>query len=350
MIAALRLPTRRIAFAVALSVLAHAAIIWLPQVQLPHHDLPPLPLTAKLEAPRKSEPKPVAVKPHKKQQRTSSPKPPASSPTAYSEPTAPADIVPDAPPPPAAEPAAVAETPGIAETAPAVDGAASVVAEAPVAANPLPRQALLTFAVYKGLDNFKIGEVQHQLEISGDEYTLYAVTQTVGLAKLFKNLQVIQISRGKTDWQGLHPESFEEERIEGGNKQSLNAAFDRPLQKLRFSHGGETALPPDAQDILSIFYQLTQLPMNRETIPIFVSNGKKLEKYEFKIDAEEEITTPMGKLRSLPLRKLHAPNEDGFEIWLGLEYQLLPIKIRIIERSGEAAGEIVISSIRIAGS
>ncbi|TXT25918.1 MAG: hypothetical protein FD134_793 [Gallionellaceae bacterium] len=350
MIAALRLPTRRIAFAVALSVLAHAAIIWLPQVPLPHPDLPPLPLTAKLEVLQKSESKPVAVKPRKKQQRASNPKPPASTPAAYNEPTAPADIVPDAPPSPPAEPAAAVETPDLAETAPVVDGAASVVAAAPVAANPLPRQALLTFAVYKGLDNFKIGEVQHQLEIGGDEYTLYAVTQTVGLAKLFKNLQIVQISRGKTDWQGLHPEHFEEERIEGGNKQSLHAAFDHPSQKLRFSHGGETALPPDAQDILSIFYQLTQLPMNRETIPIFVSNGKKLEKYEFKIDAEEEITTPMGKLRSLPLRKLHAPNEDGFEIWLGLEYQLLPIKIRVIERSGEAAGEIVISSIRIAGS
>lgn len=350
MIAALRIPARRIAFAVALSVLAHAAILWLPRVQLPHHDQPPLPLTAKLEALQKAEPKTVIAEPRKKQKRTQSPKPPTQTPAAYNEPSAPADIVPDAPPPPVAEAAAVAETPDIAEAAPAVDAVPVEAADAPMATALLPKQALLTFAVYKGLDHFMIGEVQHQLEIGGDGYTLYAVTRTVGLAKLFKDLQIIQISRGKTGRQGLRPEVFEEERIEGGSKQSLNAAFDWPLQKLRFSHGGETTLPPDAQDILSIFYQLAQLPMNRETIPIFVSNGKKLEKYEFKIEAEEEITTPMGKLRSLPLRKLHAPNEDGFEIWLGLEYQLLPIKIRIIERSGEAAGEIVISSIRIADS
>ena len=357
MIATLRTPARRIALAVALSVLAHAVVLWLPQVQLPHRESLSLqPLSAKLEALHKLEPKPVAIKPAPKLKRA---KPPISKPPAPSEPP-PAAATPEAPSLPA-NTVAAAEAPSVAEAAPppeaapptepappAAATASTAAEEEPEAANSLPRQALLTFAVYKGLDKFRIGEVQHQLEISGDAYTLYAVTQTVGLARMIKNLQIIQISRGKTGKHGLQPEKFEEERISGSSRQTLGAVFDWPSQKMHFSHGGEAALPAEAQDILSIFYQLSQLPLNREIVPVYVSKGKKLEKYELKVNAEEEIATPMGKLRTLPLHKLHAPGEDGFEIWLGLEYRLLPVKIRIIERSGEAAGEIVISGIQIA--
>ena len=224
----------------------------------------------------------------------------------------------------------------------------ATIAEEQEAAHPLPKHAQLTFYVYKGLDNFQIGTIKHQLEINGNEYTLRAVTRTIGLAKLFKNYQLTQTSRGKADKKGLQPETFEEEKINDNDKQNIKATFDWSSQKLRFSQGGETALPAGAQDMLSIFYQLSQLPMNRETIPLAVSNGKKLEKYEFGVGPEEEITTPMGKLHALHLRKLHAKGEGGLEIWLGLEYRLLPVKYLLIEPSGEVAGEIVISDIRVA--
>jgi hypothetical protein len=36
------------------------------------------------------------------------------------------------------------------------------------------------------------------------------------------------------------------------------------------------------------------------------------------------------------------------EIWLGLEYRMLPVKVRYIERSGDVAAEAVISDIRVA--
>ncbi len=216
------------------------------------------------------------------------------------------------------------------------------------AANPLPLHAQLTFVVNKGLGGFKIGEVKHQIEISGDEYVLESVTKTTGLASWIKSYLLTQTSRGKAGKQGLQPESFEEEKIMSDGRQSLKANFDWLSRKLRFSHGGETALPADTQDILSIFYQLSQLPLDQEIVPLFVSNGKKLEKYNFEVGAEEEIITPIGKLRTLPLRKLHARNEEGFEVWLGLEYRLLPVRIRPIERSGEVVGEVVITDIRIA--
>jgi len=52
--------------------------------------------------------------------------------------------------------------------------------------------------------------------------------------------------------------------------------------------------------------------------------------------------------RSLPLRKIHAQGEAYFEIWLGLEYRLLPVKFRQIDSSDEVTDEFVIADIRAA--
>ncbi|MBI5437136.1 MAG: DUF3108 domain-containing protein [Nitrosomonadales bacterium] len=347
-------PDRRIALAVALSALIHAAIMWLPQVHLPHTEILLPPLTAKLEPLPKPAAKPLP-KPAPKPRRASPSKLATKPASRVKEPNNTIAGTPE----PASLPA-IEAVPDIA-AASAVEAVSAVAAvsaeeaqpaatmvEEPEAAYPLPRHAQLAFSVYKGLDNFQIGTLNQQLEISGDEYTLKAVTKTMGLAKLFKNYQLTQTSHGKSGKQGLQPETFEEEKINDNDKQNIKATFDWMSQKLLFSQGGETALPAGAQDMLSIFYHLSQLPMNREIIPLAVSNGKKLEKYELGVGPEEEIITPMGKLRALHLRKLHAKGESGFEIWLGLEYRLLPVKYLLIEPSDEVAGEIVITSIRTA--
>ncbi len=333
--------TRLIALAFAFSVLLHSAALWLPQVQVqvPHNEALPPPLMAKLEPLPQRAANP-APKPAATPKRAVPPEPEVESASPAPEP-APASAVEEE----ASSVAAIPET--IPASAVAAESA-EVAVENTVATHPLPRHAQLTFAVYQGLNGFRIGEVKHQLEINGDEYTLESVTRTTGLAKLFKNYRLTQTSRGKVGQQGLQPGTYEEEKIMSGSKQNRGASFDWPSQIMRFSHGGETALPADAQDILSIFYQLSQLSLDREIIALTVSNGKKLEIYELEIGAEEEISTPLGHLRTLHLRKLHKQGENGFEIWLGLEYRLLPVKYSLIEPSGEVAGEVVISDIRVA--
>lgn len=100
--------------------------------------------------------------------------------------------------------------------------------------------------------------------------------------------------------------------------------------------------------MLSFTYQLSQLPMKGEYFPLPVSDGSTLETYEIEIGQKEDITTPMGKLRTQRLRKMHNRSEAYFEIWLGLEHRLLPVKIRQIDRDGQIVGEMVVSDIRVA--
>jgi hypothetical protein len=45
---------------------------------------------------------------------------------------------------------------------------------------------------------------------------------------------------------------------------------------------------------------------------------------------------------------MHAQGEAYFEIWLGLEYRLLPVKFSQVDSSGKVTEEFVISGIRAA--
>ena len=88
--------------------------------------------------------------------------------------------------------------------------------------------------------------------------------------------------------------------------------------------------------------------MDSEIIPLTVSDGMQLEDYRVEVGSTEDIDTPMGSLRALHLRKMHPQNEPYFEIWLGLEYRMLPLKFREVDGSGGVTEEFVISDIRAA--
>ncbi|MCX7193806.1 MAG: DUF3108 domain-containing protein [Proteobacteria bacterium] len=318
--------TRPVVIAIALSLLLHAVLLFGPNlITLAPVETALPPLTAKLEPLPKTTVKP-APKPraHAKQKPVLSPALPAPA----SQPEPPPEVV----------------APPVEEVQPA---ATEIAHEAAKPVHPLPRHAQLTFTAYKGT-NIRVGEARHRLEIRDDNsYTLQVGMNTTGIASLFKTFELNQQSSGHVGAQGLQPDEFTENKLTSKGRQTLSAKFNRDNKQLEFSGGNSTALPEQAQDILSFLYQFSQMQLDQTTLPMHVSNGRKLESYQLEVGSEEDIQTPLGKLRALPLRKLHAPGEEGLEIWLGMEYRLLPVKIIQIDRNGEIAGELVISDIRV---
>lgn len=319
-------PVTRAAFAIGLSLLLHALVMFAPLVQLKPAETPLPPLMAKLEPLPKITPAP---KPAKK----SAPPKPAPPVQPWPEEAATAPATP------------VAEEEAQIDEAPPDNTVAETSAQPRI---PLPRQAKLTFSVYQGNGGLKLGENIQRLEIDAGNYVLSSETQTTGLASIFKTFLMTQVSQGKADTQGLHPQRFSEARKQSQGTQDVSAEFDFAAHKIHFSDGGSANLPDNTQDFLSFLYQLSQLTLaGREIVPIDISNGKKLEHYELEIGAEETIDTPLGKLRALPLRKIHQPGEEGLIVWLGLEYRLLPIKVQQIDRADKVQGEMRVSEIRV---
>lgn len=339
MIALPQTASGRIALAIALSLLVHALLLFAPLVKLTPSEPPLPPLTAQLEplpaiavAPRPKRP----VKPRPKP----SPKPkPAEAPvvTPVTEPTPDTPSAATLPPePPAPETSSVPE-PSIAQPV-----------EPAKPAHPLPRHAQLTFIAFQGT-SFEIGEVHHRLELrANNSYSITVGINTTGIASVFKRYDAMQLSSGTMTPQGLRPNEFSDVKTTSKGTENYFARFDWEAKILSFIDDTQTALPEQAQDGVSFLYQLSQLPLDQGVVPMYISNGRKLERYELAIGEEELVETRMGKLRGLPLRKVHGPGEEGLDIWLGLEYRLLPIMVRQIDRSGNIAGELRVSDIRVA--
>lgn len=353
--AALAIPPRRLSFAVAVSLMLHGLVLWLPKVELPSFEPEMQPLVAKLEPLPKTSAKLARPKPKPK----AVPKPPVipepevvataeiplaeSAPVAASTPVAAEEIV-AASTPVAAQELATASAP--AETAP--QAVASEATPPEPQRPPLPKRARLKFNIHKGQDGFKLGESIHELEVEDGRYTLKASVQTTGLASLLKSYRMVQTSIGSATQQTLRPESFSEEVTDSGGVRSHSAAFDWGTHTLRFSQGGEVTLPAQAQDILSILYQFPPMRQREEVVTINISTGKRFEKYNFEVVFEEPLGTPMGTLQTVHFRKQHPPGKEGLEIWFAQEYRLFPVKMRYIEPDGSIAAEAVITDIRVA--
>ena len=303
-----RIPTSRIIFAIVISLLIHASIIYLLDIQPTPEKLLLPPLTVKLQPLPKSTARPAEIP--ERVSRASKPDESSSE-------------------KPIVQPL---------ETMKEMEKSANIYL--------FPKHLTLSFDVYEGGGILRIAVIRHQLEVNSEIYTLNAVKQSAGFLGLYDGDGFTQVSQGKIDKQGLHPDTFIEEKVTGGRKLRTKTVFDWVGHTLHFSTGGETVLTTGAQDILSFMYQFSQLPMLNEIVSLSISNGVHLDEYKFEIGHAEDVISPIGNLRARHLRKMHAPSEPYFEIWLAEEYRLLPVKFRQIDSAGHVSEELIITDIR----
>lgn len=222
-------------------------------------------------------------------------------------------------------------------------------AEAPAAVPPAPtfpfalvwpRRGGIVFQVTRGEDGFIVGRSEHRWVHDGTTYTLHTVTETVGLAALFRPAQVVQESRGIFVATGLQPLEFTTER---GGKPKEHARFDIERQRVYFGDGQSAAFAGAAQDLLSLFYQAGAYPLDAARFTVAMATGRKLATYQVRVGEVVALETAIGTrdVRHLRIASERAGDaEDSTEIWLDTATRL-PLKIRHRDRKGEVFDQVV---------
>lgn len=248
------------------------------------------------------------------------------------------------------QPAAVSDAPGAApapaaaEPPPAVEPAAAPVPAAAASAAAAPPPVAVQ-AVIPGSLRLKYtlrGELSSlSYQASGEllwahDGQNYEARMEVGAFLLGSR---VQHSRGRITPAGLQPLRFAD-RV----RQDRVAEFDHAQQQIRFSEGAPpVALPPDAQDQLSVFMQLGSLI---STTPQHYPRGTAItlpavgvygpESWSVVVEGEETLSLPGGELRTLKLSR--APtraDEPRAEIWLAPALGWLPVRIRLSQENGD---------------
>lgn len=216
------------------------------------------------------------------------------------------------------------------ESAPTPPAASSH--EAPPSAVPftLPKKGRMRFIVTRGENGLIIGQSINTWVHDGTHYTFTNITETTGLAALFKPARVVQESRGEITPAGLRPLSFSNERKDRKDF----AQFDWTGHLITYADRTEP-VADGTQDMLSMYYQLAlQLAMDQPmtAIDLPIATGRKLERYHFELIGEETLTY---QGRTHPTQHLRTKNgEDIIDLWISKTVHGLPLKIRFTDRKG----------------
>lgn len=206
--------------------------------------------------------------------------------------------------------------------------------------NQLPTQVDMLFDV---LRNGKIGEATVHFRRSTDgHYRLTSERYATGIAAAFVKARDVEKSEGLITTVGLNPTRFTHQFGKDGNKLH-RADFDWTSAKLTLQENAASTvvdLPAGTQDMLSFMYQFMFVPPLTE-MQVTVTNGRKLNQYPYRFEGEEEIETALGKVKTLHIAKNSSEGDGKLELWLGVDYHYLPMKIRKIDKDGKVYEQVI---------
>ncbi len=196
----------------------------------------------------------------------------------------------------------------------------------------MPADGEVDYQVNLGGGDFKLANGTLRWRIEGLHYHIDLTAQAVGLARLFKSNVVSQISEGHITANGLAPDQF---RVLGRLAENSEEAarFDWAGGHLVLQPSGQAlALPDGTQDLLSFFMQFALLPPSTDSMLQPVTNGRKLDRYAFEMTERGPLQLPVGRFQTVHITKLHASNEDDFDVWLAQDRHYLPVQMRFSAR------------------
>ncbi len=198
------------------------------------------------------------------------------------------------------------------------------------------------FDVTRGDNTGLLGvtQITFKMEARDNTYQLTSVTEPKGLASLFLG-KLEQSSIGHVTEKGLQPSAYTYQYSANSDKnQHAELRWADSVVEMTTKKGMKSEpLPESTQDFLSFMYQfMFEPPLN--TMQLTMTNGKYLRTYTYSFEGEEAINTKLGSLNTLHLLK-SGDNLEKTEIWLALDYQNIPVKIRKTEKNGEVIEQVV---------
>ena len=192
------------------------------------------------------------------------------------------------------------------------------------------------FDVHTKIDGSVEGKAKSVFNlIDGGRYQLNFLVQAEGLTALFLP-DLLQTSEGLLTKTGLQPLNY---LYQFGNKadKNRNAVFDWQGKTLELttSKGLKTEpLLEGTQDMLSFMYQFMYVaPL--EEMQLNITNGKKLREYHYVFEGEENVNSQLGEVRTIHIAHTGIDSEEKTELWLAIDYQYIPVKIRKSEKEGK---------------
>lgn len=213
-------------------------------------------------------------------------------------------------------------------------------AACPAAGREAPRAVSASYNVY--LNGALVAVMSERFEASNGSYRIVSVSRAAGVLALIERQPLRFVSEGALVGDGLRPRRFE-----GGRRESdprwVRADFDWEAGSLVLVHDGRAEtrpLPQRTQDRLSFLYQFMFLALEQSAHELPMTDGRKLDRYHYRVAPGGELDTPLGRLATVHLVKQRRTDESATEIWLSPAHRHLPVRVLIREEDGSRYEQI----------
>jgi hypothetical protein len=202
-------------------------------------------------------------------------------------------------------------------------------------ANTAPGFVHSRYAILKS--GIEIGEIEELYTRQNGQYTLTSTARPLGILAFFRPGKIFIRSTGVITAQGLQPLEFSY-RQEGDTHKNSAAIFAWKPHQLKLNHDDQhltLALPQGTQDRLSAMYQFMFLNLRDvATLSFAMTNGRKLDNYQYAIAQGETLSTSAGQFVTLYLDSQAQKGETRTQIWLASGQHNLPCKMVITDPDG----------------
>lgn len=198
-----------------------------------------------------------------------------------------------------------------------------------------PARLEVGYDVLKG--SLKVATISETYTRTQNRYRIESVSKAIGLLALIKPETIRVTSQGTLTSSGLRPETFSNQRQLDAER-NTRADFDWATEHITLTDRNGTRtlpLPAGTQDRLSAMYQFMFLTLkNADTLDFHMTNGSKVDIYNYRVAPGQEVTVPLGKFKALYVASVPEPGESRTEIWLAKEHANFPYKMVITDPDG----------------
>jgi hypothetical protein len=215
-----------------------------------------------------------------------------------------------------------------------------------VALSSAPRSIESVYDLHYG--GARIGEVKESFKRDDREYSIESVARAIGPLALVLPGPLMLSSKGEITAEGFKPLAFSSRQ--GNNvKKTYFAEFrwDSGVLTLRkHDKQEEHELRPGTLDTLTLIYQFLFVPPANGRTDFYLTTGKKLQRYAYRVVGEEKIKTPLGLINAVHIAKIVTADSDAsYDVWVDKDRHYVPV--RVIAKDDGRTVEQVLRTIAI---
>ena len=194
-------------------------------------------------------------------------------------------------------------------------------------------------------NGLSLGYMDLQLSLNdAGEYSYSSQTRANAFVALFLSDTVRESSEGRIDGDRVLPQRYEYRQSNRKREKLTLLEFDWDKGKVQTESEGtrwNQKLPEGTHDKYSQQLALRlDLARGKSSVSYPVADGGRIKTYHFRVEGEEFIETPRGRLKCLRVRRSKENKPADFTIWLAEKLDYLPVRLERKQSHGRYRMEL----------